>query len=480
MNRDERQKISFDKIINSKINSYIDACTGYGKTKVSGNVLKWMDESYRNKGLFREGNVIVPTERVKRQWELFLTYLNLTNIKLEIYIINGIVKNNVDLITNKIITIYDEIHLFPIGKEFGKIFELTNTTYRLGLSGTLGKKHKEALSKLKNSLKLIDTITIEEAEDNDWCAKTYTYNLFIDLNEKEKEIYKNITESFEKAAAYFESDFNLIRECNRTEYCKQYYFQIKEEYSGEFINENGQPMSDKEAIEYLRNKAFWALKFMQQRKSFIYESNTKIVESVNFITEFINKFENKVITFGQSITATNQICEKLELNKGIFPIAFHSKIKPIQVKENILEQHSLLDLKGKTMNMFKPVKLSGDKLADLYISMFNKGELNAIISAKSLEVGYDGIGILCGIEISGDSVSEDYKQRRGRSCRKEKITYKGQKIDKIACYVNIVLRGTKDEYWTKSKQYGIRRIKNVNSIKEIIDDFEQILDKQLI
>lgn len=478
ISRDERQKQVFDKIIANKIDCYIDCCTGFGKTKVGGDILQWINGKYKDKNIFVEGNVIVPTYRVQEQWNKFIKYLNLSNVKLEVFVVNGIVKNNTNL-SHKKISIYDEVHLLPLGKEFSKIFELTNTDYRLGLSGTLGKKHKDYLYGLKRPLKLADTVTIEEAEDNEWCAKTYTYNLMIDLNDKDKEIYDNLNQKFEQHAAYFGSDFDLIKDCQRIDKAKEYYYHIKDEYAGDFVNEYGVPLNESQSIKFLAQKAVFAMLYMRKRKEFIYENNSKIDVTAKLIDVFNKKFGNKVITFGQSIDACNQLYEQLTLTKQTKPIAFHSKMKSISVLQEVLLKHNLIDLEGKTMNLFKPIKVTGDKLSDLYISMFDKGEYDTICSAKALQVGFDSSGILCGIEVAGTSVKEDYNQRRGRSCRKEKIIYKGQEIYKIACYINIVLKDTKDESWTKSKQYGVRRVKRVNSIDEIINNFEQVLDSQL-
>jgi len=469
ISRDERQSITVDKIVEAKVDCAIDCCTGYGKTWVAGLILK------RNKRDFN-GIVIVPTESIKKQWIRFLKFLGLED-KMEVFIINSIVKNDTKIEAD--IVIYDELHLFPLGKVFGKIFELTDCQYRLGLSGTLGKKHKESLLKLRRPLKIVDTITIDEAEKNGWCAKTITYNLFVDLNEKEREIYKNLNENFEKNAAYFGSDVNLIIKCGGSSSAKEYVDSLYN--SNQIIqNHEGIDLTREQARKFIQEKAFWGRKYMQDRKQFIYNATCKLNTSEELISKFIGKFGNKFITFGQTTDSADLLHERLSYHKHIKSVAFHSKMKPIDVAEDILIRHGIIDKEGKTLNLsFKPIKINKEKCANLYMSMFDRSELNGLVSAKALEVGLDAKGILLGVEVDGDSVKEDYNQRKGRSCRKETITYKGQEIDKIACYVNIVLRDTKDESWVKSRQYGSRPARIVNSVDDLIIDFEKVLDNQL-
>ncbi len=469
ISRDERQEICVNKIIDSKVNGILEAATGFGKTWVSGLVLK------RNKRDFK-GHVIVPTESVKKQWIKFLKFLDLQD-KMEVHIINGLVQRDTKLKGD--IVIYDECHLFPLGKQFGKIFELTDLSYRLGLSGTLSKKHKEALLKLKTPLKIVDTITIDEAEKNGWCAKTITYNLFVDLNEKEREIYKNLNENFEKNAAYFGSDVNLIIRCGGSSSAKEYVDGIYN--SGQILqNHEGLDLTREQARKFIQEKAFWGRKYMQDRKQFIYNATCKLNTSEELISKFIGKFGNKFITFGQTTDSADLLHERLSYHKHIKSVAFHSKMKPIDVAEDILIRHGIIDKEGKTLNLsFKPIRINKEKCANLYMSMFDRNELNGLVSAKALEVGLDAKGVLLGLIVDGDSVKEDYNQIKGRSCRKEIIIYKGQEIDKIACFVNIVLRDTKDESWVKSRQYGSRPARIVNSVDDLIVDFEKVLDNQL-
>lgn len=469
LSRNERQEITLNKIIESKVDCAIDCCTGYGKTWVAGLVLK------RNKKDFN-GIVIVPTESIKKQWIKFLKFLNLEN-NMEVFIINSLVKNNIKL--EKDIVIYDELHLMPLGKVFGKIFELTDCKYRLGLSGTLGKKHKEALLKLRRPLNIVDTITIDEAEKNGWCAKTITYNLFVDLNEKERAIYKMLNENFEKNAAYFASDIHLIIRCSRSNSAKEYVDSL---YNvGQIIqNHENIDLTRDQARKFIQEKAFWGRKYMQDRKQFIYNATCKLNTSEELISKFVAKFGNKFITFGQTTDSADLLHERLSYHKHIKSIAFHSKMKPIDVSEDILISHEIINKEGKTLNLsFKPIRINKEKAANLYMSMFNRNELNGLVSAKALEVGLDAKDILLGVEVDGDSVKEDYNQRKGRSCRKETITYKGQEIDKIACYTNIVLRDTKDESWIKSRQYGSKPARIVNSVDDLINDFEKVLNNQL-
>lgn len=479
MTRNERQKITFQKIIDHKIDCIINCCTGYGKTKVAGDILLWCYNTWHNSNYYAKVNVIVPTNAIKDQWQLYINYLELPNIT--IWVINSIVKNSIEL-HDADLTIYDECHLFPLGQEFGKIFELTNTKYRLGLSGTLSRKHKEALSSLKRPLNICDTITIEEAERNEWCAKTIRYNLVIDYTDEDRINYDKINEGFNDAAAYFENDFTIILGCCsfKTKVIKGVTYlgavdYVKSLYAlGTVISTSEGKLTEQQAVKYLNAKANIARTWMEQRKEYIHKANCKI----NIVTELLYKSNLKAITFGQSIEVADIITNNLNL-KGIKALSYHSKVDSQKVLESELIEHGILDKSNKTVNMFKEVQCSKDRLLPLYISKFDKNQIQVLNSAKALELGFDAKGVVLGVMVSGDSDKEGYVQCEGRTCRKENIIWKGHTIDKIACFVNIIIRNTKDEAWVKSRQYGKRGIKTMYNVDDIITDFHSILDNQI-
>lgn len=479
MTRDARQEESKKKFIENKLDGILDGCTGYGKTKVAGDVLIWANEIWENQGHFGKCNVIVPTNPIKEQWEKFAKYLNLSNIKIDIFVINGLVKNEINL-SNSDITIYDELHWYPLGKEFNKIFHLTDTKYRIGLSGTMGKKHKEALLRLYRPLKVIDTVKIEEAEFYGWCAKTIRYNLVVDYDEEDKKRYDKINAIFNDNASYFENNFEYIigcssfitREINGKTYvgAKDYTKRLYSE--GHIIsNENGE-LTEQEACKYLNQKANIARHYMQERKNYINKANVKI----NATVELLYKMRLKAITFGVSTEVADIVTEKLN-ELGIKSLAFHSNLKTEEVLESELMRHGIIE--NKTINLFKTVKCGKDRLQDLYISKFANNEIQILNSAKALELGFDAPEVTVGVVVSGDSDADGYRQIEGRSCRKEKIIWKGKEIDKIACVVNIVIRDSKDETWVKYRQAGKKGINTFYKVDDIVKDFHSILDSQI-
>lgn len=470
--RDERQLISKTKIINGLKqgkNVVLEAATGFGKTKVSGDVILSTKIDF-------DCGVVVPTNRLKKQWIKFTKYLKLED-KIEIFIINTIVKSELPI--KKRIWILDEVHLYPLGEEFKKLFEVIDGDYKIALSGTLSKKHKQALLKLEKPFEIVDTITIEESEKNGWCAKTITYNLFVDLDKKEKEDYDKINEDFEKNFAYFESDFDLMKSCQSKYYAEQYVDRL---YNQGIIIPNHEKidLTRIEARKFIQEKAYWGMEHRRKRERFVYDCQQKVKISEELISKFIAKFGNKFITFDKFTKNADSLHDRLSFYKHIKSELYHSNIKAKNIPQSLLIEHELIDMEGQTIPLdFKNIKVGKDRLGDLFISMLDRGDIDGMISAKSLNVGFDAKGVILGLEVNGDGVKEDYQQRKGRSCRKETITYKGQEIDKIACYVNIVLRDTKDESWVKSRQYGSRPARIVNSVDDLIVDFEKVLDNQL-
>ena len=65
MTRDERQDLSVQKWVNNKCNGIINACVGYGKTRVALLAIK----RFINKNPSKKVLVIVPNEPLVKQWE---------------------------------------------------------------------------------------------------------------------------------------------------------------------------------------------------------------------------------------------------------------------------------------------------------------------------------------------------------------------------------------------------------------------------
>lgn len=93
--RDARQEKSRVSWIKSKCKGTIEACTGYGKSRVALNCIKSLLNKYPEKKIL----IVVPTTVLKEQWDVLLSERGLV-FNCEVQIINTVIRSewNCDLL----------------------------------------------------------------------------------------------------------------------------------------------------------------------------------------------------------------------------------------------------------------------------------------------------------------------------------------------------------------------------------------------
>lgn len=212
ISRTDRQKQSITKWIRSGGKATIEACTGFGKTRLSLMLITSLLKSNSKASVL----IVVPTEFLKEQWvDQLIEWDLIDNCKVEI--INTVIRSEwtCDLL------IIDEVHL-TASDTFRKVFEVVEYSMILCLTATLQRLDgKEVL--IKQYAPVCDTITLLEAQTEGWVSpiKEYVVLLDVDLTE-----YKAWDQKFNGYFAYFNWDFNIAMKCStdwkfRNTYAKQ-------------------------------------------------------------------------------------------------------------------------------------------------------------------------------------------------------------------------------------------------------------------
>lgn len=212
ISRTDRQKQSITKWIRSGGKATIEACTGFGKTRLSLMLITSLLKSNSKASVL----IVVPTEFLKEQWiDQLIEWDLIDNCKVEI--INTVIRSEwtCDLL------IIDEVHL-TASDTFRKVFEVVQYSMILCLTATLQRLDgKEVL--IKQYAPVCDSITLSEAQREGWVSpiKEYVVLLDVDLTE-----YKAWDQKFNGYFAYFNWDFNIAMKCStdwkfRNTYAKQ-------------------------------------------------------------------------------------------------------------------------------------------------------------------------------------------------------------------------------------------------------------------
>lgn len=195
MDRTERQKLCLKRWLESKGHASIEACTGFGKTRVALNLV----DAFTIKNPDAQTLIVVPTQILKDQWIQQIDQRGL-GLNARVEIINSVIKLEwtCDLL------IIDECHL-AAAETFAKVFQCVNYKFILCLTGTMERLDMRHIL-IEKYAPICDRVTIQEAEENGWVSphKEYVVLLNVDLTE-----YNEWTRKFNSYFAYFDWDFAL-------------------------------------------------------------------------------------------------------------------------------------------------------------------------------------------------------------------------------------------------------------------------------
>ena len=196
LTRDERQEESLRAWLNNKGKGCIEACTGYGKTKVGLNAIETVRKRYPELSVI----VVVPTDVLRTQWLEQLDQRGLGwNCKVQIINTASKTIDQCDLL------ILDEVHKFA-ADQFSHVFKTVKYKHVLGLTATIERldgKHEL----IKKYCPVVDTVTIEVAKANGWVSEFTEYQVIVAA--EDIDIYRDYNKEFVQHFEFFNFDFGL-------------------------------------------------------------------------------------------------------------------------------------------------------------------------------------------------------------------------------------------------------------------------------
>jgi superfamily II DNA or RNA helicase len=417
-----RQEIGVEKAIENfkkGLGATWEYCTGFGKTFCAFLLIDRMIKNDPNKTTI----VIVPTDNLKDQWERQIKKRKLKNIR--VFVVNGITINQTELECD--LFILDEAHRYA-SDVFSRVF---NIKYRWLLNLTATIDRLDGLhSMLLEKAPIVDTITLQEAKRNGWVSDYIEYNLGLELTEEDRIIYDDLNRNFNKLFGFFGHNFPLVKACTTTQGSRKY------------ADENN--LSDKMVLINALN----CMRFMRERKSFLYATIAKQEATL----EIIKKFPFKTLTFAESTDFADKLTQAINNELGDIAISFHSKLKS-----------QIID--GKKFGVVKLKKELLRRFVD------NRYRIRIVNTAKALDQGSDFPDVMIGIIASSTSNPTQHTQRVGRILR-DFINKYGDK--KLALIINLFIRNSQDEKWLKKRQTNPKTGKPINPNVIEISSIEEI------
>lgn len=330
VSRDERQEQCRVTWIKNKCKGSIQACTGFGKTRVGLNCIKTLLSRRPGSRVL----IVVPTDVLQIQWQNILDS-NSLSFYCTVAVINTVVKHSwqCDLL------ILDEEHRYA-ADTFKKVFSKVQYKMILGLTATFERLdgREEIIAKY---CPVIDKITVQEALLNGWVSKFKEYLVLIDVDNIDE--YKQLNKEFTSHFEFFNFDFDLAMKMIGKD---GYKYRIA--YRDQLLPNNA---LEEDRINMFKNITIHAMGFMramQDRKTFI-NNHLKKTEIANMIIQA--RPNSKIITFSNNIKMAESIAVgevysgKTSKKKGRTTIS-EFNLKPTGVLNTVKKAIEGLDVKG--------------------------------------------------------------------------------------------------------------------------------------
>lgn len=341
--------------------SYVEWCTGSGKSYIACLAIKLCNERHPGKQI----NIVVPTTVLQEAWiDDKKGHIKVHGLKdVNVYVINTYVKEEHECA----FLVIDEVHTATgaKSKHFNTVIDRTKYHWILCLSATLEKEHVNFLH--KRGIGCISRLTADDAVKNGWLSPYRILCVPIDLNDEDQAKYKTLNDNYNRYSSPFYKgafiDFDIAMGClNKgtilTNYSKEIGWDEKK----------------------LQIMALQWSRSMRLRKEFLYYVEAKIDAAI----EITKTLGMQTILFGQSIKGADKINDAL----GDKCVEYHSKITAKTLKDNL------------------------KRLRD------GRTKVDYISSAKGLEAGFDLPNLQLGITWSRTSKALRATQTLGRILRK--------------------------------------------------------------
>lgn len=188
-----RQQKAVDLWVENKCIGTVNACVGFGKTRIGIMAIR----RFLNKNPNKIVIIVVPSDPIRLQWMQELQDNGLS----------ADVKTMYDCSRNKYkcdLLVIDEIHKIA-SEQLINVFN--NITYKIILGLTATFERLDGRDKLiSQHCPIIDTVTTEEAINNGWLSSYREYLILIEPDDIET--YQNLNKEFTEHFAFFNFDFS--------------------------------------------------------------------------------------------------------------------------------------------------------------------------------------------------------------------------------------------------------------------------------
>jgi superfamily II DNA or RNA helicase len=246
----------------------------------------------------------------------------------------------------------DEVHKM-LSNLYSKVFVFNKFERRLGLSATIDSKtERDKLVKFK--IPIIYEYDFNQAAKDGILPPYEAYNLGVELNNEERELYEEYTDNIKKLSLELSLHYPTLSAFQTADLLLKGKLNVKH-----------------------KSLAFSFYKYASLRKQIVSSAASKF-EALLDLSEF---FPQPIIIFGEYTDFCNAATQAL----GDQAVAYHSNISK--------------------------------KEKNLALEQFRKGEKRILVSAKALNAGVNIPSVEVGIAAAGTSKNLDDTQRRGRILR---------------------------------------------------------------
>lgn len=277
-----------DKWISGNGHGTIEAGTGFGKSRVSTNIINWLQKGHPDISII----IVVPTTALQEQWAETLVKQGCNTDNIRILIINTVIKGHYDCD----LLIADEAHRYS-ADTFQEMFNTISYKMILCLTATferLDGKHRI----LAKYAPVVDRITIEECLLNGWVSNYKEYAVLIEP--ADIDVYNDLCKQLTKYYEFFNYDFSLAMSMIGKNGWKNRYNYARS------ICKNAALLKDVQ--KQVTINAFGLMRVIQARKKYIYDHPEKIRVAEEIIAARPGK---KIITFSASVATAEKFGEGL-------------------------------------------------------------------------------------------------------------------------------------------------------------------------
>lgn len=360
MEREERQHLAVQRVLDHDQYSVIEFPTGVGKTYTAillYHALQGLNEQIDTV------DIVVPKRVMRDGWE---QELSTHDISGSVYTIHKYVKLN----RQPDLLIVDEIHNCA-GENafvFPRVLD-TAARYAVGLSATLDQVQKNFLA--TKNWAVADRMDLGEALTSGYIPDYQVYNVQLELTKSERSNYEHVDSQYHKGMRFFGYDFDQIQRCLKSDdECQRYL---------DFLGGEQQQQVNAQQV---KGFAVMVMKNIRGRKNIVQNADAKL----QALSRINDSYNEKTIVFGETNQFANHVEEVLD-----DAIAYHSK-------------HSTRSRKKR------------------FEQFLNDKKINILVSSRVLNEGVDLPSLNLGVIASYNSNPREVVQRVGRLLRGSRPT----------------------------------------------------------